>query len=181
MSIITTTCRNYARFFKSYFFFLNIVYMCLHELTITLKPALYSLSASEQFKRTSSILFQLFSIYEVSCVAEVTKTHNVHYHCLINIDNIFHKDGLIQKLKKHKEFGRFSFEQVRYEETYMKYMVKDIVITKVLLERDPVVVDFYGIVHKVQNWDEILREEADVNDPDPRGLRLLKEKQKRKF
>lgn len=138
--------------------------MCLHELTITLKPQMYNLSASEQFRRTASILFQIFSIYEVSCVAEVTKTHNIHYHCLINIDNIFHKDGLIQKIKRQKEFGRFSFEQVRYEETYIKYMAKDIETTKILICTDPVVVDFYGVVHKAQKWEDILIEDADVND-----------------
>jgi len=73
-----------------------------YELTLTLRPMMYNLSAKEQFRISKEHLIDLFMPngfpqYHISCIAELTGEHNIHYHCMIEIGSIEDKDKLMNK------------------------------------------------------------------------------------
>ena len=59
-----------------------------YELTVTLKPMMYRLTAREQFEYTKPIMINILNSMfgdNYTCVAELTGENNVHYHCLIEL------------------------------------------------------------------------------------------------
>lgn len=121
-----------------------------YELTLTLHPSNYQVSAADQHKHCKDILIDIFypngfPAYSVSCIAELTGEHNVHYHCMIDLKDIEAKDKLLNKFRRYRKiFGRKSCNQVKYEDTYKSYMIKDIEVTRKIIG-DPIVCDFYGL------------------------------------
>jgi len=119
----------------------------LYEVTVTLRPMMYRLTAVEQFYQTMGFLTSIHDGYDkVSCIAELTQEHNIHYHILIDLgDSRRDKDKYLNRYRAyHKYFGRKSCAQVRYEDSYKKYMVKDIEETKKII-KDPIVRDYFGL------------------------------------
>lgn len=121
-----------------------------YELTLTLRPQWYMLTAAEQHKKAKEILLDIFypngfMKYSVSCIAELTNEHNVHYHCLIELKDLEDKDKLLNKFRRNsKFFGRKSCSQVQYEDSYKSYMIKSIEDTRKIIG-DPIVCDSYGV------------------------------------
>lgn len=117
-----------------------------YELTITLKPQLYQFPPQKQFDLSSQILWHvLLEFVEVSAVAELTSTHNIHYHCVISLEDLRHKDRLLNRFRPYcKVFGRSSCSQIMYEDSYINYMRKDLEKTKQII-KDPIVRDSFGI------------------------------------
>lgn len=121
-----------------------------YELTLTLKPTMYSYKPQDQFNLTRDILFGIFypnniEHYGVTCIAELTSEHNVHYHCLLELKSLKQKDKLLNAFRKHnKIFGRKTCEQVKYEESYKEYIIKDLKKTREIIT-DPIVCDYYGL------------------------------------
>lgn len=121
-----------------------------YELTLTLKPCMYSLSALEQFRITKDLLLGVLQPYdEVSAIGELTSEHNVHYHCLIELPTILDKDKLLNRFRSlTKIFGRKTCNQVMFDDSYRIYMKKDIEETKKIIG-DPVIRDFYGVARTI--------------------------------
>lgn len=121
-----------------------------YEFTLTLKPTMYQWTASEQFNLTNKILYDVFypnnqRLYNATAVAELTGEHNVHYHCIVELDGIEAKEKLLNKFRKHaKIFGRKSLTQVQFEDSYKKYIIKNLDETRKII-KDPVVCDYYGL------------------------------------
>lgn len=112
-----------------------------HELTITLKPQLYMKTAREQFKMTKDFVLDILKPYKHTTVCELTKTNNVHYHSLIDIDGIIQRDILLNRIRPYKYLGKPHLEAVQYEESYERYLVKDIIDTTKILNEHPLLKD----------------------------------------
>lgn len=115
----------------------------MYELTLTLQPRHYALTVGEQKKLMEDKLTKLKEYIEktfevcFSSVIELTKDLNVHSHCAITpyfttlqrlnpVDYVF-KDYVINWLRKQrKDLGRFSYSLVSYNDTYLRYLAKDI-------------------------------------------------------
>jgi len=118
----------------------------LYEFTITLKPALYRLSAVEQYRLTGQLIRDCFRGFKVSCVAELTTTHNVHYHCMVELESHRIKDGFLNRFRKHHKYlGRSTCTQLQYYFSYVDYINKSIIDTRGLIG-DPIVVDDFSIL-----------------------------------
>lgn len=127
-----------------------------YELTITLKPTMYQFNPKEQLRLTKDKLLNIFypnnkQEYMVSCVAELTQEHNVHYHCIIELQDIQAKDRLLNKFRSlTKIFGKKSCTQVQYEDSYKQYLIKDLEKTRSLIG-DPIICDYYGVAKSLFN------------------------------
>lgn len=111
------------------------------ELTLTLRPSLYGLTAKQQFDITSPCLKDSLKLWKYTAIVELTQEHNVHYHCMIELTGLLDKEKMINRLRRYnKYFGRKSCRMVQYEESYKVYMQKDYYETTRIIV-DPVIKD----------------------------------------
>lgn len=119
----------------------------LYELTITLKPNLYQLDPRDQFDLSSIILCEILNPFQSSMIAELTMEHNIHYHGIVQLEDIIDKNILLNRFRRHyKVFGRKSCSQIRYEKSYCDYLVKDKEKTQQILKKCPIVRDQLGLI-----------------------------------
>lgn len=116
------------------------------ELTITLKPFMYTYTAKEQFRMTRDKLVDIIGKRRCTAVAELTRENNIHYHCIVNVEGELDRDSLLNRFRPHsKIFGKKSLEQVRYEDSFEKYVCKDIQRVALIIGHYPVIMDGYNI------------------------------------
>lgn len=119
----------------------------LYEVTVTLRPCLYKFTATEQFDKTQDKIRLILCMHNSTCVAELTKEHNIHYHGIVDLKDISDKDYLCNRFRKYnKEFGRKSIEQVKYEDSYRKYIVKELSATQKIIGKYPVITNQLGLL-----------------------------------
>lgn len=119
-----------------------------HELTLTLRPLLYTRTPLEQFNTVTPLLRVALHGYKYSMVAELTKEFNIHYHGIIDIHGPIQKNALLNKLRPLNRFlGRKRCEAVRFEESYENYIKADLKETQQIVT-DPVVKDDYKLFQK---------------------------------
>lgn len=119
------------------------------ELTVTLKPYMYTFTAKEQFKMTRDKLVDIIGKRCCTAVAELTRENNIHYHCIVNVEGELDRDALLNRFRPHsKIFGKKSLEQVRYEASFEKYVCKDIQRVALIIGQYPVIMDGYCIDQK---------------------------------
>lgn len=133
----------------------------LYEFTVTLKPALYKEKAIDQFRMTRDLMYQMLAPHQSTCIAELTKAYNIHYHCLVELADLSQRVALVDRLRKIKLFGRFTLSQVQWEQSYKDYIVKHITETTAVIIKDPVVCDYFGLVNCPKNWDLLLKHKDD--------------------
>lgn len=125
----------------------------LYELTLTLRPKFYGLKPQEQFDKSSFILTDALGDFfdeKWTCVAELTNSMNVHYHCLIFLDDINAKKKLYNRFRRkqfNETFGKKTCTQLIDEMAYKKYIQKDLDLTCKYIDL-PIVWDGYGIFDK---------------------------------
>lgn len=128
-----------------------------YELTLTLRPQLYRMSAKEQFEYTRTLFEDIFRDFPNpkrrimrTIVAELTGEHNIHYHCVVELADLTEKDTLMNRFRKHnKVFGRKTCNQVMYENSYSKYILKHVIdgsTRTVIKDYCPIVIDDFGIL-----------------------------------
>lgn len=117
-----------------------------YEVTLTLKPQWYQFPPQEQFRKALPYLEDILKPYEVSMVAELTGEHNVHFHGILELKDLMEKNTFLNKFRgsRSKLFGRKTCSQVKFEDSYKKYMKKNLEETKQII-RDPIVKDFFGV------------------------------------
>lgn len=126
-----------------------------YEVTITLKPSMYKYDCAKQAELTGDIILSIFCGYKSTIVTELTQDHNVHYHCMIEIEGIKARDCFLNRFRKYARFfGRKSCQQVQYEESYCEYMKKDINETKKLIKHVVLMDDFDILNKKFQEIDK---------------------------
>lgn len=122
-----------------------------HEVTVTLRPMIYSKTAQDQFNMTALYIKSIFLGRKSSIIAELTQEHNIHYHCLVEIDGMEDKDKFLNRFRQYnKIFGRKSCRAVQFEESYEEYMIKDYHKTAKVIS-DPFVQDDFNLINTIPN------------------------------
>lgn len=117
-----------------------------HELTVTLRPMMYSMTAKQQFDITKRFILDILKPYKHTTVAELTGEHNVHYHSIVEIEGIKMKDELLNRFRGYnKHLGRKTCTGLQFEKSYEKYLFKDYKDTFAVLGADPVLKDDYNL------------------------------------
>lgn len=126
-----------------------------YEICLTIKPLWYRLPPPEQFELALKYLNSILEGYEVSLVAELTQEHNVHFHGILELKDHTAKDRFLNKFRgcKSSFFGKKSCSQLMFEDSYKKYMKKDLELTKQII-RDPIVRDDFGIFKTIFEYTE---------------------------
>lgn len=123
----------------------------LYEITLTLRPKMYSMSAKDQYKYLESVLRDIFkpSIkeeYKVSLIAELTAEDNVHYHGIVELKNFKERARLIDSFRKyHSTIGKKSITQLVHYPLWVEYINKAISNTRQLI-KDPIVFDDHQVL-----------------------------------
>lgn len=116
-----------------------------YEITLTLRPYIYKEVPQHQFKIAVKMLEEILPLYQVSLVAELTQENNVHFHGIIELSDLIERNKFLNRFRRfHKLFGKKTVNQVKFEDSYIKYMKKDIENTKLIIP-DPIVRDSFGI------------------------------------
>lgn len=116
-----------------------------HELTITLKPHLYTKTARDQFRLTKDYILDILKPYKHTTVCELTANNNVHYHSLLDIEGIVEKDILLNRIRPYKAFGRLTCTAVQYVTSYEEYIMKSIMDTTRVINEFAVIKDDYQL------------------------------------
>lgn len=134
----------------------------LTEVTITLKPFMYVHSSEKQYELTAPVLQKLLlNRYQASCVAELTKQFNIHYHMAIELADAAARKRFCDDLRKIKWVGRTSIEMVRNDILYFTYMNKDIAETRSLIGKDPIIADSFGKIGVMKFLDDVADEDIE--------------------
>jgi len=121
-----------------------------YEVTVSLMPQLYRFDCREQLKMTRDIIAEIMKPFDCSIVAELTNMHNIHYHCMVELQNMKEKNKLLNRFRQHgKVFGKKSCDQVRFENSYVDYMKEDMEKTREHAG-DPIIRDFYRILGNLE-------------------------------
>lgn len=133
--------------------------------TVTLKPKHYLENPEVQYDRTIHSLYSIVTMLakEITCIAELTKNGNIHYHgmitmpvqtqsCEIRFKNAF---------RKSKDFGFINFKQCNNDEGWAEYMSKNLTQTMKDIGRPPILKDQFRILdttilnrYHSQEWDK---------------------------
>lgn len=118
------------------------------ELTITLKPYMYSKTLDEQISATKKRLISVLHGFNKSIVIELTKDYNIHYHCLLTEKKVSSNPRLriADKLRGEKWAGRRTIQGVQYYESYIKYMNKEIQETNKCITQSAIIIDDFSIL-----------------------------------
>lgn len=122
-------------------------------LTLTLIPKLYALPCWEQYDVSAAYVVErlkaTFTGLKITLIAELTHDFNVHYHGIMSIDmphtrkDIKH---LFRNIWRHsKIIGFTKCEQVNDFNHVKDYVLKAHDHTIKNLDREPIVIDLYGI------------------------------------
>jgi len=83
----------------------------------------------------------------MSLICELTGELNVHYHGLVDFKDLRIRGNFLNEFRKlNNFFGKKSVNQVVYEESYRKYMIKDVSKTQQFVI-DPIVYDCHGFTN----------------------------------
>lgn len=116
-------------------------------MAISLKPMMYQHKPPKQFEMTQFLIWEIFDGFEASIITELTQEHNVHYHVMVELRDIAHKDRLLNRFRKFtKIFGKKSCVQVMFEESYKNYMKKCPKVTEGIIGHNPIVRDHFGFL-----------------------------------
>lgn len=117
-----------------------------YEFTLTLRPSLYNLTPKEQFNKLYDTLRDILKHWTCSCIAELTKENNVHYHGMIELTDFKDRDSFLNRFRKYnKWFGRKSCTQLKNEPEWILYIRKDMKETEEILGKSPQVDDDFEI------------------------------------
>jgi len=121
-----------------------------YALTITLLPKIYKYEPEQQYDLTyDHILRKLKSLTNYfTLVAEVTKSINLHMHCIIKFPLIKGKlwDKEIKKLFRQDPFVGFTcMKQVEDFNGWVEYVRKDLDKSLQYLNRRPIIYDTYDV------------------------------------
>lgn len=118
------------------------------ELTVTLKPYMYSKCLDDQVKLTKDRLLSVLHGFNKSIVIELTSQYNIHYHCLLTEKKPSQEPFLriTDRLRSERWAGRRTIQGVQYYESYIKYMNKEISRTNKIIKSSSIVKDDFNIL-----------------------------------
>lgn len=105
---------------------------------------LYKRIPEDQFHYTCMAIYDILDSYQYSMIAELTQEHNVHYHGIVELEDIKAKNKLLNRFRPYNMiFGKKSCRPIDFEETWKKYLIKDYNKTKLILKY-PILADKLG-------------------------------------
>lgn len=128
-----------------------------YSFSMTLKPKLYCLDATEQYDKIYDYVTQkLKSFGKVSCIVECTKSYNIHLHGIVTFDmkpakciKLFQK-LFIDSFRDDKCIGFIVIKQITDFAGWLEYISKDLEVTKDLIHRPPILIDQYELFTEVK-------------------------------
>lgn len=142
----------------------------LFELTLTLKPFMYSLNCKDQFAHTKNLVRGALQGRKYTGIAELTKANNVHYHIMIEVEGSIDRDNIINRFRSCKQFGKYTFEGVTFIESFKKYIIKALKETGVFF--DPVIHDDYNLTVPISNNKYIIVRSPNGSGVKPSGVEV---------
>lgn len=125
--------------------------------TVTLKPICFRDDAITQYNKYAPMLDNLLiqSGLDVTFVAELTKSHNIHFHGIIRYDlRLVPRpvDKFHNTFRKHKHFGFVNISQIEDYQKVVDYMSKDLDKTanEIGLILRPIYKDDFGIFEDIE-------------------------------
>lgn len=116
-------------------------------ITITLPPSAYKFKAQEQHTKIKDIIFITMNTHCLNfcMVAELTKQANVHYHGWFTERYANATTFLLDHLKqRYLGFTQVNKERIHHVDRTGNYMMKDIELTKRLINR-PIVSNYFAV------------------------------------
>lgn len=115
----------------------------LYEFTATLRPIWYKHKPEKQYDLLRKAFDEHLMKYDITAVAELTKTYNIHMHAAIRLSPTQYRQftDTLRVPKLQALFGKCTFNQVQYDQSYYEYMKKDIVITLKVINEIPILAD----------------------------------------
>lgn len=120
----------------------NVKLTCKYAFTLTLRPILFKKEPEHQYDLTVEyIADKLNNYYNVTCIAEITKACNVHWHGVVqflhnpatsvskNFHSLFRNDPFI---------GFICLKQIDDDQKWFDYITKELASTKLALGRRPI-------------------------------------------
>lgn len=129
---------------------------CELEITLTLLPKHYVKSVEEQAMLARESLLEIMK--KIQCkaifVLEITKQYNIHIHGMLQLPKVYQDPlkTLFQVFRTSKVFGRKTIQQVRYYDSYVEYMVKDIEKTRTVINLWPIIRDDYNLYNSYSEY-----------------------------
>lgn len=144
-----------------------------YELTITLHPMMYRMKPENQHIVCMKYLPKILKKFHHCLIAELTEQNNIHYHGIVRLNNLKHRNQLINKFRSHTlVFGRKNVKQLMDFGKWVEYIQKSLVDTYHIIETSPIVNDDYLIIsthhkfeEKIKSFDEILGDELSGDEP----------------
>lgn len=137
-----------------------------YSFTVTLQPKWFKFTATEQYDMTFTPLYQILSSLSArfGCIAELTKAFNIHYHGVItfNLDenNKLYMKAFNDAFRKSLFFGFVNIKQITDEQGWINYLKKDLLDTKKLINRPPIINDWLISDSLIEDIDGM------IQDPD---------------
>lgn len=127
-----------------------------YAFTVTLKPKLYDHNAEDQYDKTSTVLEQSLAKvgHHFTCVTELTKSANIHYHGVIDFE--MNHPNFIKKFHDHFRcrcsnkykckclFGYVNIKVLEKEDGWKDYISKELKVTYDSISRRPIVRDDFN-------------------------------------
>jgi len=118
-------------------------------ITITLNPKLRRYDTPDQYDLTYEAvvdaLREVFPGCEISLIAEMHKTHDVHYHGVIRLKKALSELNASYKIRQafrnHQKFGYCCLKTLMDESKWIDYLSKDLTPFRELVDRPPIVMD----------------------------------------
>jgi len=119
-----------------------------YAITLTLRPMMYRYTATEQFIKTGHQLREFLKSYNASVVAELTGENNVHYHGIIELSDLIHRDKFLNGFRGSLIWGRKDCTQLMDEQKWITYLQKDIKHTKEITKLYPILCDDFQLLER---------------------------------
>jgi len=122
-----------------------------YAFTVTLKPQCFKKDARAQFEGTADAIEEILCGlgYNVTCVAELTKNYNIHFHGIITFTKfsfyVNYQKLFVDKFRNNKVFGFVNIKQMEDESGWIEYISKDFQTTFKSIYKEPIIVDTLGI------------------------------------
>lgn len=128
-----------------------------YSFTLTLKPKLYKDVAEQQYDKTyREVILTLKTLSpHFTCVAELTKGMNIHYHGQIKFFNFKPRTNLGKKFvdtfRASESIGFVSIKQITDSLGWKQYITKELEVTRDSIGRPAVLHDAYGLCLEYEN------------------------------
>lgn len=126
-----------------------------YSFTVTLKPIVCTAPPEYQYDRTYlEIIKRLRCLNcKITCVAELTKNYDIHYHGIIsfNVLSKSYEKDFKDLFRSSRIFGYNYIKQIDDMPGWSQYIGKDLNSFRDIMNRPPILIDEYNIFETIKN------------------------------